>query len=392
MLLLAGCQTGEPAPDDTTAQEPAPEATSGLGDDADADARDQPEPGGDAADPADEPKDEPNAEVEVVTSDVITGLDAPWDLALVADDRIVVTERDTGRLLEIDDDGTTELRTFGIDATGEGGLLGLAVHPEDDTILYAYLTAEADNRVVRFGLDAEGEAEPILTGIPKAPVHNGGRIAFGPDGMLYVATGDAAEPGLAPDGSSLAGKILRVTPDGAVPADNPAADSPVFSLGHRNVQGLAWDTEGDLWAAELGPDVDDEINRVEPGEDHGWPEVTGAPGDDRYVDAAFVAQPAEASWSGAVILHDGAIPQWEGDLFVAALRGQRLWRLDLDDGAVVDVEELLVGEFGRLRTVVVGPDGALWVLTSNRDGRGSPVDGDDRVIRLGPAASGPDDR
>jgi glucose/arabinose dehydrogenase len=392
MLLLAGCQTGEPAPDDTTAQEPAPEATSGLGDDADADARDQPEPGGDAADPADEPKDEPNAEVEVVTSDVITGLDAPWDLALVADDRIVVTERDTGRLLEIDDDGTTELRTFGIDATGEGGLLGLAVHPEDDTILYAYLTAEADNRVVRFGLDAEGEAEPILTGIPKAPVHNGGRIAFGPDGMLYVATGDAAEPRLAPDGSSLAGKILRVTPDGAVPADNPAADSPVFSLGHRNVQGLAWDTEGDLWAAELGPDVDDEINRVEPGEDHGWPEVTGAPGDDRYVDAAFVAQPAEASWSGAVILHDGAIPQWEGDLFVAALRGQRLWRLDLDDGAVVDVEELLVGEFGRLRTVVVGPDGALWVLTSNRDGRGSPVDGDDRVIRLGPAASGPDDR
>jgi glucose/arabinose dehydrogenase len=390
MLLLAGCQAGEPAPDGTTAQEPAPEATPGLGDDAD--ARDQREPGGDAADPADEPNDEPSAEVEVVTSDVVTGLDAPWDLALVADDRIVVTERDTGRLLEIDDDGTTELRTFEVDATGEGGLMGLAVHPDDDTILYAYLTAEADNRVVRFGLDAEGEAEPILTGIPKAPVHNGGRIAFGPDGMLYVATGDAAEPGLAPDGSSLAGKILRVTPDGAVPEDNPAPDSPVFSLGHRNVQGLAWDAEGDLWAAELGPDVDDEINRIEPGEDHGWPEVTGAPGDDRSVDAAFVAQPAEASWSGAVILHDGAIPQWEGDLFVAALRGQRLWRLDLEDGAVVDAEELLVGEFGRLRTVVVGPDGALWVLTSNRDGRGSPVDGDDRVIRLGPAASGPDDR
>jgi glucose/arabinose dehydrogenase len=390
MLLLAGCQAGEPAPDGTTAQEPAPEATPGLGDDAD--ARDQREPGGDAADPADEPNDEPSAEVEVVTSDVVTGLDAPWDLALVADDRIVVTERDTGRLLEIDDDGTTELRTFEVDATGEGGLMGLAVHPDDDTILYAYLTAEADNRVVRFGLDAEGEAEPILTGIPKAPVHNGGRIAFGPDGMLYVATGDAAEPGLAPDGSSLAGKILRVTPDGAVPEDNPAPDSPVFSLGHRNVQGLAWDAEGDLWAAELGPDVDDEINRIEPGEDHGWPEVTGAPGDGRSVDAAFVAQPAEASWSGAVILHDGAIPQWEGDLFVAALRGQRLWRLDLEDGAVVDAEELLVGEFGRLRTVVVGPDGALWVLTSNRDGRGSPVDGDDRVIRLGPAASGPDDR
>jgi glucose/arabinose dehydrogenase len=363
---------------------------------AEAPADDGDDPGGDADEdePADDPDgEEPDADqaagdgpVEVATTDVVTGLEAPWDLVLAADGRILVTERDTGRLLEVDEDGdTTTVRTFDVDASGEGGLLGLAVHPDDDTVVYAYLTAAQDNRVVRFSLADDAGPEPVVTGIPKARIHNGGRIAFGPDGMLHVATGDAADPALSADPSSLAGKILRVTPDGEVPDDNPEAGSPVYSLGHRNVQGLAWDADGELWAAELGPDVDDEINRVEPGGHHGWPEVTGAPGDDRYVDAAFVAQPPEASWSGAVVLHDGAIPQWEGDLFVAALRGQRLWRFELEDGAIVDHEELLVGEHGRLRTVVVGPDGSLWVLTTNRDGRGSPADGDDRVLRLGPA-------
>jgi glucose/arabinose dehydrogenase len=383
-LLLAGC-----AADDATDDAGSPR-TGDVGEDDpegavgdDVDGEDEPgADGGDGGDGALEGEDV--EEVAVVTSDVVTGLEALWDL-VVADGRIVVTERDTGRLLEVDEQGGTgELRTFDVDARSEGGLLGLAVHPEDPSVLYAYYTSAADNRVVRFGVDDDAAEEPVVTGIPKARIHNGGRIAFGPDGMLYVATGDAGDPSLSPDPSSLAGKILRVTPDGAVPEDNPDAGSPVYSRGHRNVQGLAWDTQGALWASELGPDVDDEINRIEPGADHGWPEVTGAPGDDRYVDAAFVAQPPEASWSGAAILHDGAIPQWEGDLFVAALRGERLWRFDLEDGAIVDHEQLLVGEFGRLRTVVVAPDGALWVLTSNRDGRGSPADGDDRVLRLGP--------
>jgi glucose/arabinose dehydrogenase len=370
----AGLPTDEPAGEDD--QEGPGEPDSADGTDAD------PEPGTDA-----EPDTDPRPDaVEVVTSDVMTGLDALWDLAIVDGDRIVVTERDTGRVLEVEEGEVTELRTFDVDAAGEGGLLGLAVHPEDDRVLYAYLTSAQDNRVVRFQVDdATTDPEPIVTGIPKASIHNGGRIAFGPDGMLHVATGDAADPGLAAEPSSLAGKILRVTPDGDVPDDNPDAGSPVYSLGHRNVQGLAWDADGNLWAAELGPDVDDEINRIEPGEDYGWPEVTGAPGDDRYIDAAFVAQPAQASWSGATVLQDGAIPQWEGDLFVAALRGERLWRFDLEDGRIVEADELLVGEYGRLRTVVVGPDGALWVLTTNRDGRGSPQDGDDRVVRLGPA-------
>jgi glucose/arabinose dehydrogenase len=388
VLLASGAAC---SPDEGTGPEAIDEPTDAPADDPGGDPDgpgDEPDgPAGDEADPAGDEADEPGP-VEVAASDVLTGLEAPWDLALAADGRILVTERDTGRLLEVDEDGgTTTLRSFEVDASGEGGLLGLAVHPDDDTVVYAYLTAAQDNRVVRFSLDDDADPEPVVTGIPKARFHNGGRIAFGPDGLLHVATGDAGEPALSADPSSLAGKILRVTPDGAVPDDNPDAGSPVYSLGHRNVQGLAWDADGTLWAAELGPDVDDEINRIEPGGHHGWPEVTGAPGDDRYVDAAFVAQPSEASWSGAVVLHDGAIPQWEGDLFVAALRGQRLWRFELEDGAIVDHEELLVGEHGRLRTVVVGPDGSLWVLTSNRDGRGSPAEGDDRVLRLGPEGS-----
>jgi glucose/arabinose dehydrogenase len=387
VLLLAGCGTGDPPPDDP-AQEPSPTPDAAPDDPAEEAGE------GTAGRPDDEPEDDERPRedeagespaVEVGTRDVVTDLQAPWDLVVAGDGRILVTERDTGRLLEVGDDGTTsESRTFEVDASGEGGLLGIALHPEDDTVLYAYFTGADDNRVVRFGVDDDPEPEPILTGIPKGRVHNGGRIAFGPDGLLYVATGDAAVPELAADASSLAGKILRVTPDGDLPADNPDPGSPVYSSGHRNVQGLAWDADGQLWATEFGPDVDDEINRIEPGGHHGWPEVTGASGDERFVDAAFVAQPPEASWSGATILHDGAIPQWEGHLFAAALRGERLWRFELEDGVVVEDEELLVGELGRLRTVVVGPDGSLWLLTSNRDGRGSPRQGDDRVVRLGP--------
>jgi glucose/arabinose dehydrogenase len=381
VVLFAGACADDDAEPRTTAEGPAEPGT-----------EEDEEPTGTAAPEPTEDPDDPSAEetgardeVEVATSDVVTGLEAPWDLVLAGGDRLLVSERDTGRVLDVSDgQGPTEVRSFDVDATGEGGLLGLAVHPEDDTLVYAYLTASRDNRVVRFGLGSDDDAEPVVTGIPKARNHNGGRIAFGPDGMLYVATGDAAQPAWSADPTSLAGKILRVTPDGDVPEDNPEPGSPVYSLGHRNVQGLAWDVDGRLWATELGPDVDDEINLIGPGDDHGWPEVTGAPGDDRYVDAAFVAQPPDASWSGAAVLRDGAIPQWEGDLFVAALRGQRLWRFDLEDGAIVDHEELLVEEHGRLRTVLVGPDGALWILTSNLDGRGSPVEGDDRILRLGP--------
>lgn len=326
----------------------------------------------------------PTPAVELAVTVLVSGLEVPWDVAFTPSGRRFVTERDSGRVLEVLPGGRTrEVHRFEVDATGEGGLLGLAASPTKDSLLYAYLTSAQDNRVVRFRPGSE--PEPILTGIPKASLHDGGRIAFGPDGMLYVATGDATVPERAQDPRSLAGKILRLTPEGEVPEDNPIPGSPVWSLGHRNVQGLAWDAEGTMYATEFGPDRDDEINVIVPGGNYGWPEVTGKAGREEFIDPILVRQPPEASWSGAVVLVGSAIPQWEGDLFTAALRGMRLWRVGLGPGGdVTEVEELLVAEFGRLRHAAQAPDGSLWLLTSNRDGRGTPEPGDDRIVRLGP--------
>lgn len=327
-------------------------------------------------------------------STVATGLQAPWDVVFTPDGRTFLTERDTGNVSERRSDGSFQtIRAVAVDNDGEGGLLGMAVSPNwsTDGYLYLFFTTSNDNRVVRFRPDRPGDGlEVILGGIPDATFHNAGRIAFGPDGMLYIGTGDAGDTANSQDGGSLAGKILRLTPDGGVPADNPfGASSPVYALGFRDPQGLAWDGQDRLYATEFGPDRDDEINRVVPGGNYGWPTVTGAANDARFIDPIVVRQPAAASWSGAGILVDGAIPEWEGDLFVAALRGQRLYRVDLDpsNGNVAGVEELFVGEYGRLRQVTQAPDGSLWILTNNRDGRGTPRTGDDRVIRIGPPTS-----
>ena len=329
--------------------------------------------------------------VEVETSVVAMGLEAPWDLVFAPGGEALVTERDSGRLLSVDaSGGVEELQTLPAGGVGEGGLLGLALSPdyERDGLIFAYYSTDTDNRVVRF---REGETpEPVLTGIPVNSFHNGGRIAFGPDGNLYVGTGDAGDRPSSQDAGSLAGKILRLTPEGEVPDDNPFPGNPLYSYGHRNVQGLAWDTNGQLYVSEFGQDTYDEVNRIVPGGNYGWPEVEGEGGEGSgYVDPVATFFPtSEASPSGVEILKGGAIPQWEGDFFMAALRGQRLYRLDLDEsGAVVGQEELLQGEAGRLRHVVQAPDGSLWVLTSNRDGRGNPVPDDDRIIRLGAAGS-----
>jgi glucose/arabinose dehydrogenase len=327
--------------------------------------------------------------VEVERSVIATNLEVPWGFAFLPNGDALFTERDSGRLLRMDSSGDVqEVQTLPTRGYGEGGSLGLAVPPdyERDGYVYAYYTTEEDNRVVRLRLSEE--PEPILTGIPFNSYHDGGRISFGPDGMLYVATGDAGDPSNSQDRSSLGGKILRLTPDGGVPEDNPFPDSPVYSYGHRNVEGLAWDEGGQLYASEFGRDAFDEVNRIEPGENYGWPEVEGEGGEDLgYVDPITTWPTSEASPSGAAILKNGAIPQWEGDLFVAALRGQRLWRLELGpDGGVTGSEELLKDEVGRIRNVVQAPDGSLWVTTSNLDGYGSPVsDEDDRIIRLAPA-------
>ena len=325
----------------------------------------------------------------VEVSTLATELRVPWSFAFLPNGDALVTERDSGRLLRVSPSGEIqELQTLPEGGTGEGGLLGVAVSPEyeRDRYVYAYTTTETDNRVVRFRIGEEPEA--ILTGIPVNSYHNGGRIEFGPDGMLYVTTGDAGDTSNSQDRSSLGGKILRITPDGSIPGDNPFPDSPVYSYGHRNVQGLAWDAGGQLFASEFGQDTWDEANRVVPGENYGWPEVEGEGGEDQgFVDPITVWPTSEASPSGAEIVVDGAIPQWEGDLFVTALRGESLWRLELDErGNVTDRQRLLDGEVGRVRDVAQAPDGSLWVSTSNYDSYGNPVtEEDDRIFRLAPA-------
>ena len=326
--------------------------------------------------------------VEVEISVIATDLEVPWGISFLPNGEALFTERDSGRLLRMSAAGDVEeVQTLPTRGYGEGGSLGLAVSPdyERDGYVYAYYTTDIDNRVVRFRLGEE--PEPILTGIPFNSYHDGGRIAFGPDGMLYIATGDAGDPSSSQDRDSLAGKILRLTPDGGIPEDNPFPSSPVYSYGHRNVEGLAWDEEGRLFASEFGQDAFDEVNLIRPGENYGWPYVEGEGGEgEGYVDPIVVWSTSEASPSGAEVLKNGAIPQWEGDLFVAALRGERLWKLELGpDGNVVGQDQLLRDDFGRIRNVVQAPDGSLWVTTSNRDGRGDPAPQDDRILRLAPA-------
>jgi glucose/arabinose dehydrogenase len=309
---------------------------------------------------------------------VASGLEAPWGLAFLPDGDALVSERDSGRILQVGPG--TEPRVVGtvpgVDAGGEGGLLGLAVSPEfaSDRLVYAYFSAQGDNRIVRFRLGG-GQVEVLLEGIPKAGIHNGGRIAFGPDGMLYAGTGDAAERGNAQDPGSLGGKILRLRPDGGIPADNPDPGSPVWTLGHRNVQGLAWDGQGRMFATEFGQNRVDEINRIERGGNYGWPEVEGTGGGERFRDPLVTWPTSQASPSGAAIAGD--------TLYVAALRGERLWTVPLDgDGGTGTPAAVLAGSYGRLRHAAVAADGALWVLTSNRDGRGDPATDDDRVLRF----------
>ena len=242
------------------------------------------------------------------------------------------------------------------------------------------MTTETDNRVIRVPLDDPSAApEDILTGIPKAGIHNGGRIAFGPDGDLYVATGDAGQPDLAQDPASLAGKILRVDPEGGVPDDNPFPASPVWSLGHRNVQGLAFDSQGRLWATEFGSKDADELNLIEPGANYGWPLVEGTGNDPAYVNPQAQWTPTSlASPSGLAIVDDVA--------YVASLRGEVLWQVPLVDGRAATPIALDLGDLGRLRTVEALPDGSLWLMTSNTDGRGDPRDADDRILVLKLAA------
>jgi len=331
--------------------------------------------------------------VEVVAK----GLEIPWSLVFMPDGRLLVPERH-GRVRVIDTARGTADIALTIDnvfTEGEAGLLGLALDPAfaSNRLVYVYYTARssggAANRVVRYRESGGRLAEPVvlLDNIPANTIHDGGRLRFGPDGLLYITAGDAANEGLAQDVASYAGKILRINADGTTPRGNPFS-SPIYSYGHRNPQGLDWHpATGDLWASEHGATGNDEINVVEGGANYGWPLIQGNETLPGMREPITFYNPAIAP-SGASFYRGQRFPQFTNNLFVATLRGTLLLRLRIDPSArrLIGQERLLEGQFGRLRDVVTGPDGYVYFCTNNRDGRGDPTSDDDRIARLVPAS------
>lgn len=321
--------------------------------------------------------------VRTVTED----LKSPWGLAPLPEGGLLVSSRDEGTITRVDEKTgkKTELgQVPGVAPAGEGGLLGIALSPAyaSDHMIYAYFTTASDNRIVRMLYDEKkpsgeqlGAPDTIFKGIPKGMIHNGGRIAFGPDRMLYAGAGETGDRGQAQDTKALGGKILRMTPDGDPAPGNPFDNSVVYSYGHRNVQGLAWDDKQRLWASEFGQDTWDELNQIKPGDNYGWPVVEGRNDDPKYHNPVAQWHTDQASPSG--------IAYAEGSIWMAGLRGQRLWRIPLKGTeAAAAPQAFLKGEYGRLRTVVPAGGDKLWLVTSETDGRGSPGKGDDRILEL----------
>ncbi|WP_328927806.1 PQQ-dependent sugar dehydrogenase [Streptomyces sp. NBC_00190] len=322
-----------------------------------------------------------------VAGEVAKGLESPWGVAPLPGGDLLVASRDKGTISRVaaDTGAVTQIgKVPGVAPGGEGGLLGLALSPSfaSDRLVYAYFTTESDNRIARLRYDEQrpagqqlGAPDTVFRGIPKGLVHNGGRIAFGPDKMLYAGTGETGDKGLAQDRRSLGGKILRMTPDGDPVHGNPEADSVVYSYGHRNVQGLAWDKDKRLWAAEFGQNTWDELNLIEPGANYGWPEAEGKAGRPGMRDPVAVWKTDEASPSG--------IAWAEGSVWMAGLKGSRLWRIPLAGAELAaEPEAFLEGKYGRLRTVLALGGDRLLLVTSETDGRGSPEAGDDRILTL----------
>ncbi|MBI5155952.1 PQQ-dependent sugar dehydrogenase [Candidatus Peregrinibacteria bacterium] len=322
------------------------------------------------------------------TEVVAANLQIPWDVAFLPSGDMLVTQRG-GTLLRIGS-GQKQYTIDGVRHIGEGGLLGIALHPDfgNNQWIYLYLTTQnggaISNRVerYRFQNDALTDRTEILTGIPGSIYHDGGRIAFGPDDLLFVTTGDAGNSRAAQDTASLAGKILRIHDDGSVPSDNPFGNA-VYSYGHRNPQGLAWDSSGRLWSTEHGrsgvQSGYDELNLIVKGGNYGWPEIEGDGTRDGMIVPVLHSGPS-VTWAPASALF------LDGSIFFGGLRGEALYEavLPYDEGKKPELRTLFSGTFGRIRTVTAGPDGSLYFTTSNRDGRGSPAADDDRIVRLAP--------
>ena len=329
--------------------------------------------------------------VETVLSD----LEIPWALAFAPDGRLFVTER-PGRVRIVNLSASTSeiaLTLGGVYAQGEAGLLGLALDPgfSENHFVYLYYSAVSGgggvNRIERYREVGGRLAERalLLDGIPASTIHDGGRLKFGADGLLYATAGDASNTSFAQDVSATAGKVLRITSTGASAAGN-RFNSPVFTFGHRNPQGFDWHpVSGDIWASEHGNTGNDEINVIQSGSNYGWPNIQGsasAPG----METPITFYPSTIAPSGVAFYRGQRFPQFANNLFVATLRGTHLLRLTIDAPArrITTQERLLDGTYGRLRDVVSGPDGYLYFCTNNRDGRGSPMAGDDRILRIVP--------
>ena len=324
-----------------------------------------------------------------LNSDVIVdGLNNPWEIVFGPNGDTYFTERD-GRIWKMSDSGVAKvIQTFPKSGSVEGGTLGLALHPEfeENKKIYVYQTnLELEfyqNKVFSFEVDENtlSNKQLILDGIPGAPWHDGGRIKFGPDQKLYISTGDAINPELSQDLSSLAGKILRLNSDGTIPNDNPFDSSPVFSYGHRNPQGLAWSPDGLFVSSEHGPSGElgyghDEINVILKGKNYGWPNVVGNSFDTKFVNPLIHS--GESTWapSGMVFFDSEKISDFTGKFLVGTLRGEHLMVLDIaNDGSMISSEKMFDGEFGRIRTAEISPDGNLYLLTANGN--------NDKIIRI----------
>jgi glucose/arabinose dehydrogenase len=324
-----------------------------------------------------------------------TNLQIPWSMVFAPDGRLFVTER-PGRVRILDLAARTSELALTVEdnrAEGEGGLLGMALDPDftQTRFVYLYHTATAQgraiNRVVRYREVANRLAERavILDNIPGAAIHDGGRLRFGPDNLLYITAGDAANTAFAQDLASLAGKILRLNRDGTTPSDNPFS-SPVYSWGHRNPQGIDWHpATRELWASEHGSSGNDEINVIDRGANYGWPRIEGSDTQSGMLPPITFFNPAIAP-SGASFYRGSRFPLFVNNLFVATLRGQHILRVRMDARRIVAQERLLDERYGRIRDVITGPDGFLYFCTSNNDGRGGVAPDDDRLARLVPAS------